>query len=371
MEPSAASPTFLFAGCQIGAEAALKTEMARNWPAFRFSFSRPGFLTFKLPAGFAADADLDLRSTFVRCSGQSCGQIESDSLTERVAAFRSLLEDHALQFVHVWHREMTTNNDCNHNAKQTMRAVSETVSAIRAASEKWSVNEIARPGALVADCVLVEPDRWWIGLHRANSVCARWPGGAYPTEIPSSAVSRAYIKMAEALAWSRMPIHRNDFGVELGSAPGGSSQFLLEQGMRVVGIDPADIHADVLAHPNFLHRRCRGRDLKRREFQGFRWLFSDSNVAPQHTLDTVEGIVTHRLVNVHGMLLTLKLPDWSLANDLPQLMDRIRGWGYGHVKARQLSHAGQEVCVFALKRRSMLRRPPQITKRPRRSRAPR
>jgi len=355
--PLSDSPDFLFTGCQVGAEAALKVELARHWPAFRFAFSRPGFLTFKLPIGFPADADFDLRSTLARCSGRSYGKVESTSLTERVDALRDFKDHHATRYIHVWHRQMTPTPERGRGSERLTQAVTEAVSAIHEVDDTCIVNEIAHPGALVADCILVEPDQWWFGLHWANSVCARWPGGNYPVEMPERAVSRAYIKLAEALAWSRMPLHRNDVCVELGSAPGGSSQFLLERGLRVIGIDPADMHADVLAHSNFQHRRCRGRDLKRREFQGIRWLFADSNVAPQHTLDTVEDIVTHSLVNVHGMLLTLKLLDWNLASDLPAHMARIRGWGYAYVKARQLSQGGQEVCVFALRRRSTLRRP--------------
>ena len=150
--------------------------------------------------------------------------------------------------------------------------------------------------------------------------------------------------------------HYYQYQVILKPSPPDIQNLYLES-LRVIGIDPADMHADVLAHSNFQHRRCRGRDLKRRAFQGIRWLFADSNVAPQHTLDTVEDIVTHSLVNVHGMLLTLKLPDWNLVSDLPAHMARIRGWGYAYVKARQLSQGSQEVCVFALRRRSTLRRP--------------
>ena len=45
-------PEFLFITCQTGgAGAAVKEELARRWPDFRFAFSRPGFLTFKLPEG--------------------------------------------------------------------------------------------------------------------------------------------------------------------------------------------------------------------------------------------------------------------------------------------------------------------------------
>src|SRR6186997_3062423 len=43
------SPSFIFATCQVGAEPALKTELARVWPDFKFAYSRPGFLTFKVP----------------------------------------------------------------------------------------------------------------------------------------------------------------------------------------------------------------------------------------------------------------------------------------------------------------------------------
>jgi hypothetical protein len=74
---------------------------------------------------------------------------------------------------------------------------------------------------------------------------------------------------------------------------------------------------------------------------------ADSNVAPKHTLDTVEHIVTHRQVQIRGMLLTLKLPEWKLADSIPGYLARIRGWGYEPVRARQLAHNRQEICVAA------------------------
>ena len=62
MDPTA---QFIFTVCQIGTESALKDEIAREWPDFRFSYSRPGFVTFKLPEGFCVSNDFDLfRMTF-------------------------------------------------------------------------------------------------------------------------------------------------------------------------------------------------------------------------------------------------------------------------------------------------------------------
>ena len=110
---------------------------------------------------------------------------------------------------------------------------------------------VARAGDLVLDCVVVEPEEWWVGYHRASGVASRWPGGLFQSELPAEAVSRAYLKMAEALAWSRMPTKKGEQWAEIGSAPGGASQALLKQGVKVIGIDPAEMDPAVLANPDF------------------------------------------------------------------------------------------------------------------------
>jgi 23S rRNA (cytidine2498-2'-O)-methyltransferase len=88
----------------------------------------------------------------------------------------------------------------------------------------------------------------------------------------------------------------------------------------------------------------------RRAFRKIRWLTADMNVAPTFTLDAIEAIVTYPEVNVRGLLLTLKLPEWSLADHLPEYLERIRSWGYNIVRARQLQYNRRECCVAALQR---------------------
>jgi 23S rRNA (cytidine2498-2'-O)-methyltransferase len=68
-------PDFLFITCQIGAERAVKEEMARCWKDFRFAYSRPGFLTFKLPEKHRLAEDFGLNSVFTRAYGFSLGKI--------------------------------------------------------------------------------------------------------------------------------------------------------------------------------------------------------------------------------------------------------------------------------------------------------
>ena len=75
---------------------------------------------------------------------------------------------------------------------------------------------IARPGELVLDCVVVEEDLWWAGYHRAATVMSRYPGGMLDLTLPEDAVSRAWLKMEEALRWSRLPLTAGDRVAEIG-----------------------------------------------------------------------------------------------------------------------------------------------------------
>jgi 23S rRNA (cytidine2498-2'-O)-methyltransferase len=371
---------FIFVTCQIGAEPAVKAEMARRWPAFRFAFSRPGFLTFKLPQGgeLLAD-DFDLHSVFARSYGFSLGKIEGETDQQRAAAVWDLAGERQFDSLHVWQRDLFEAGsrgyepeitDIARQAEAAIRAVrnppqaddlssllgdgapatppvSTSLATATKKLRRWEPPNSARAGQLILDCVIVEPNLWWVGYHRASSVASRWPGGLYPMPLPENAVSRAYRKMEEALAWSRMPLKAGDLWAEIGSAPGGASQALLNHGLKVIGIDPADMDEAVLASPNFTHWKKRGADVRRREYRKVKYLAADINVAPSYTLDTVESIVTHADVKIHGLLLTLKLLEWKLTEQLPEFLDRIRSWGYSHVRARQLHHNRREVCVAA------------------------
>jgi 23S rRNA (cytidine2498-2'-O)-methyltransferase len=195
--------------------------------------------------------------------------------------------------------------------------------------------------------VLVEPNEWWFGGHFAAAPETRWPGGVPPLHAPSDMISRAYLKIEEALLWSELPVRAGERCVEIGSAPGGACQALLARGCLVTGIDPAEMDPRVLEHPNFTFLRARAKDVKRSLFRDCRWLMSDANVAPNYTLDTVEAIVTHRGVHVEGLVLTLKLTDQATIAKLPSLAERVRSWGYARVRVRQLAYNRRELCLIA------------------------
>lgn len=395
---------FLFTICQRGAEAVLKAEMARLWPDFRFAYSRPGFVTFKAPEGASLGEDFELQSVFARTYGFSLGRVRGENASSLASEVWRLVRDHGLAPVsalrkdesteegsagadtepssdedplhqadfhglHVWERDAQEPGEYGFEPgiSAAAREAGELLAAA-AGEPALPVNRLAKAGRRVLDVVLVEPNEWWVGYHRAAAPPSRWPGGVFPVNLPPDAVSRAYLKMAEALAWSRLPLRPGDRCVELGSAPGGSCQTLLDRGCIVTGIDPAEMAPAVLERENFTHIRARSKDLKRRTFRGMHWLMADLNVAPNYTLETVEHIVTHRATNFRGLLLTLKLLEWDLAEDIPRYLERVRSWGFEYVRARQLAYNRQEICVAALRRRQMRRKPfwrgPSATRQP-------
>ena len=353
MTAASTPTTFLMVTCQPDAQAALKAEMAHNWPEFRLAYSRRGFVTYRLPARWDLEREVDLRAIFARAYALGLGQATGETIGEKAESAWKLFGPTSTPALHVWHcRTGTVSTAVQAELDAEVTAARD---ALAAARQLDHVNQVASNGQHVLDCVVVAPGEWWIGRHQATSRVRRYAGGVFPLQLPEEAISRAYLKVAEALAWSRLPVRPGDHCVEIGAAPGGTSQALLDRQLHVTGIDPAEMDPAVLRHPNFRHLRMRGADLKRREYAGFRWLLADMNVAPRYTLDVVEGIATHRAVKLQGLLLTLKLLDWSLAEQIPSFLERIRGWGFRDIRARQLVHNRQEICVAALRHRALRR----------------
>jgi 23S rRNA (cytidine2498-2'-O)-methyltransferase len=355
-------PRFLFITCQVGAEAGVKQELAHRWPTARLAYSRPGFLTFKLPEELSSAADFDLESVFARAYGFSLGKVQGNDPDQLARDAWQLFGRSAgpgcpaVRRIHAWPRDVAPPGEHGFEPGLTPAALEARAALLRHCprsdrlAKDAAAKVAAEPGEMVLDCILVEPNEWWIGYHQAGRVASRWPGGMLGLELPPHAVSRAWLKMEEALRWSELPIAAGARCAEIGSAPGGASQALLDRGILVTGIDPAEMAAEVLQHPNFTHLRRRANQVRRRDFRKIRWLTADMNVAPRYTLDVVEEIVAHPQINIRGMLLTLKLFQWEMAQEVPQYVARIRAWGYNFVNIRQLQYNRQEICVAALQK---------------------
>lgn len=347
---------FIYVTCQAGSESLCKAEIAAAQPDWKFSFSKRGFLTFKLPEGNQVDPKFVLKSTFARSYGWSSSNHKSDDAIELV---KQIAQDKILQqaqHLHVWQRDSSVPGNRGFEPGQSALAseVGSLVLGQMPGDSKPLLNRRAQPDDLVFDIALVEPNWWWLGWHRVGTTFQRWPGGVPMFEMEDK-VSRAYYKLKEALLWAGIVIRPEDVCVEIGSSPGGAAQLMLEMGAKVIAVDPAELDEEVAKHPQLTYIRKRGREVRKREFSSARWLVADMNVAPKFTLDTIEDIVTNAQVNVSGVVLTLKLLEKSVASDIDQFRQRVSQWGFQLVKTRQLAFNRQEFCLVGLKDKFVLR----------------
>lgn len=327
---------FILCPCHPGAEAVLAARQAEMLPAFARGVWRRGLATFRIgPPGVELPDDFAPDLVFAHTVVRSLGQVTGGSVAELAAKVRETVGPTTWDAIHVWHRDPRIDV-----------AVADVRAAVAAAcGAAVPVDALAQRGDLVLDCVLDAADRWWVGWHRASSPASCWPGGVYPRSLPEGKVSRAWLKLDEAMASFGVVLQPGDRAIELGAAPGGACQRLLEAGLDVVGVDAAVVDAAVAAHPRFEQWRMRAREVPLRRMKGCDWLLTDMNIDPVSTMAALERVLAGGL-RPAGVIATLKLPDWSRATELPGWLDTFRRFGYVAL-ARQLSTGGREVCVVA------------------------
>lgn len=397
MSTNAPPSFFIYLTCQRGAEPALKKEMEKRRPNYRFSYSRPGFLTFKLPEPESLEKRLaldvpTLRTVFARSCVHSLGNVFAkncaapDGSFDVAAAVAKVWELAALEFgedaqnrrsfgggksgqsdapaptlarIHVYERDRFAVGTRGFEPGLTPLAFDLHRRIYDGAPERFRaafgpnadrLDAPGEPGEICLDVAVVDETEWRIGFHRVSDVHSRYPGGLFPLELPTDAASRAFLKFEEGLRWAGFPIGVGSRCVDVGASPGGGSQALLARGAETYGVDPAEMDPRVLAHPNFTHLRGKINQIKRKTFRKSRWFLTDMNVAPNYALDALEEIVGRGDVAARGLLFTLKFFDWNLADHIPEYLARVKSWGFNRVKARQLQYNRQEIMVAALKK---------------------
>lgn len=343
---------FVFVACQQGAERPLKERFSGDGAPLRLAFSRPGLATFKTSG--LQNVSLLGQSWLARVTGEGLGNVRGKLAEELVAQTLSIAGDD-FQAIHIFERDRTLpgTRGFEPGPSELTSTIGQLFSSALQQTERAPakrvplINTACALGSKVIDVILVEPDQWLIGTHTATEIQHCWPGGVYPVVAPDQMVSRAYLKIAEAVAWSQLPMQPGDRVVEIGSAPGGSCQRLLDVGLEVTGVDPAEMDELLLNHPRFEHWRTKAAGMKRKMYSKFKWLTADANVAPNYTLEVVEDIVNYPTSRFQGLLLTIKLSSYELIDQVDAAVEQIRGWGFSRVKVRQLASNRRECCIAA------------------------
>lgn len=298
---------FFFTLTNVEAEALLKEEIRIRYPELRMSYSRPGFITFK------GEKDIVFRPYFCRVSGLSQGKFKKSELKLGKA------------WVYALNETLTLPEDLKVLTEQSH----------------------FRPGERVTLVVMAGEDEFWVGTYTQLKTHFQTPGEV-SSIIEKDAPSRAYYKIAEAYEAFDLPFENQELVLELGSSPGGASLFLLEQDMRVLGVDPADMDPVISKKFDFKHLRKPFEHLTENDFRSnIDWILSDINLPPTIVLREVFRLMT--FLEPRGLLLTLKINEMKHLEIIATIRDKIRAQGFTKVELKYLPSHRKEIALIAIK----------------------
>lgn len=300
---------FYFALTNPEATELLQEEIRLRYPEVRKSYSRPGFMTFK------SDKSIPFRAHFSRVFGVCVGQKKLEELNYARAW--------------VWKREPEF----------------EIPAGLAAVSEKT----IFKIGETVTLIMMVGQNEYWVGEYELKRTHFQTPGEVSSIIERDDVPSRAYYKLAELFEAYDLPFDHQERVLELGSAPGGASLFLIEQDQLVLGVDPAEMDEQVKKKFGFKHLKIPFEHLNQGHFNDdVDWIVSDINLPPNIVMKEVERLLD--FLGPKGLILTLKVNEFKHVSAMPDYMDRIRRFGF-KVDLKYVPSHRKEIALIALKER--------------------
>ena len=337
-------PRFYFATCQIGTEKAVKAEVLSEYPQLRFSFSRPGFITFKEVDG-APSPLLLRRGIFTRLWGEVLGQTK-----DRAALPELLSLIPAKAIVQCFDRDLH-------------KPGGEPLDFVRHENIRWIVKGLSTfpaegvpvLGGEVYSLVWVDHFHVFLTRHIHGQGMVVSPGDVPLIALPDNAPSRAYLKIEEAIQRFKPATRKGLQVLEMSCASGGATLAMLNRGLDVTGIDPLHLDKRVKSMPGFtlIDKEVHvivGEDLSSCNPE---WLVMDMNSAPLEALDELTRVVS-LLKAVHGKTLclsrgffTIKLNAWKFASYIPLYKRRLQQIGFRSLRVTQLCSNRQEFFIYA------------------------
>lgn len=304
------TPVYDYCLVNPGFEARLKAEADLHEPSLRFSFSRPGFVTFKTDGQHGVP-----RFTFARVTGRF---LAKGNAVEAEAAAAVWLEADARRSVHRF-----------------------------SLAEGRGEGREAAVGSSVLDVIEVASGEFWWGERTVGKFDWGIAGGLPELVLPEQAPSRAWLKLEEMLTWSRWSPTRATV-LELGSAPGGASWALLMRGATVVGLDIAPMSETCLTHPSYTHLAMSVRDLRKKHLpERIDALFCDLGLKPVEAVPQLREICQW-YPSIQRLFYTLKMGEGQTEEQLDGWRAQIEKMGF-KVRSTHLPSNRMEILVCGVR----------------------
>ncbi|MDQ0058023.1 SAM-dependent methyltransferase [Paenibacillus harenae] len=186
-----------------------------------------------------------------------------------------------------------------------------------------------------------------IGFGSPQDMLSDWPGGAVRFQREEGQVSRAKFKLLEAERAFELHYEQFRRALDVGAAPGGWTSLLLERGLRVTAVDPADLHPSLIDHPalTYLKRNASEAKLKPGSFDLFVCDMSWSPMLMSKLVLDLEQALTERATAI----ITIKLMHRKPMQTIREVIAKLETV-FELKKAKQLFHNREEITLYLQKK---------------------
>lgn len=308
-----------------GNEPFLKEEIRVFFPDLRFAYSRPGFCTFKNTGQHYSLEEMAKKPfVFALSWGINLKRISLDKLEESVKDFRK-------QGVHNFSYYQLSHIKDEVDLSQELQLASENIKSL---TKKLVIDFIRTHGNEVFIGERL-PDKWNSPLRRE----------IVSIDPDKKVVSRAYFKGANAFKLLGLQIGKV---LELGCAPGGTTQFLLEQGYEVHGIDPGEMHPELRKNPRFTFHQIPVHEYRIDRQEKFSVLTSDINLNPELVLKECARLA-HFSPFLKHLLVTIKIDEPSKVRIFKKVAQLLKDMGCKEIHFLQLPHHRKEFLAYGIR----------------------
>jgi 23S rRNA (cytidine2498-2'-O)-methyltransferase len=211
---------------------------------------------------------------------------------------------------------------------------------LAAVAASWGASlDVRTPDQAVS--IVCVPGNAFLGVSLAAHNLSSWAGGEIRYRKEPEQISRAEFKLLEALEVFRIELPVSGRALDLGAAPGGWTRILLERGLEVTAVDPAELDPRVAGRPGLQHIQSRFEDTQVRG--QFELILNDMRLDARDSARLMERAAG--LLAPGGFaLMTFKLPEDRMVLTAEAAL-RILGRDWTVLGARQLFHNRNEVTV--------------------------
>lgn len=204
---------------------------------------------------------------------------------------------------------------------------------------------VQQPDIILA--IYAAVDALYVGFGTPSEMLSDWPGGAVRFQREEGQVSRAKFKLLEAERQFGLQYAQYRSALDVGAAPGGWTSLLLERGLHVTAVDPAELHPSLMAYPTLTYLKRNASEVKFTP-DSFDLLVCDMSWSPMLMCKLVLDLEP-ALKQGATAIITVKLMHRKPLQTIRDVISRL-STEFVLQKAKQLFHNREEITLYLQKK---------------------